>query len=206
MRSDRVAAALSGATIFVVLAVAPDVSSALPAVLLVVVVAVVFATLAPALPLLHRLPAVGAPGVALVLTLEKRAAEETGPRPAIRLLRVGIRNEGPGELRRPRLNVLVPFPITLHPGDGFGQLQEHRGEEMPNTSEPLVANHETAFWAERLDTIDEDSVLAHYLLYGTPAGAWRVRVRLASTSLDRKRELVQEISFDAAREGASQPS
>jgi hypothetical protein len=196
VRSDRVAAGLSGATLLVVLAVAPDVAVGLTAALLTAAGAVLLATFAPQLPCLHHLPILGAPRVELVLTLEAKDAADSGPRPAIRILRIGIKNAGPGELRRPRLTVLVPWPITLRPCDGFGELQSGRGERMPATSEELTPERPTAFWSERRDALDEDSTLAHYLLYGVPSGSWRARVKLASASLYRKRRLTEDIAFD----------
>jgi hypothetical protein len=56
VRSDRVAAGLSGATLLIVLAVAPDVAAGLTAALLTAAGAVLLATFAPLLPWLHHLP------------------------------------------------------------------------------------------------------------------------------------------------------
>lgn len=190
------AAGLSGATLLIVLAVAPDVAAGITAALLTAAGAVLLATFAPLLPWLHNLPMVGAPRVELVLTLEAKDAADSGPRAAIRLLRIGIKNAGPGELRRPRLSILVPWPITLHPCDGFGELQSGRGERMPAASEELLPDRPTAFWSERRDAFDEDSTVAHYLLYGIPTGSWRARIKLSSASLYRKRDLTEDIVFD----------
>jgi hypothetical protein len=187
---------LSGATILVVLALAPGVADALTAALLIAALAVVVATFAPMLPLLHLLPLVGAPKVDVILTLEVRDATSFGARPGIRVLRIGIKNAGPGELTRPRLNVLVPAPITLHPCDGFGELQSGRGERMPATAEELIPGRLSAFWCERRDTLDEDSTLVHYVLYGIPTGSWRTRVKLASASLYGKRMITSDLEFE----------
>lgn len=195
VRADRAAAGLSGAAILVVLALAPGGSEWITWVLLLVAALVVLGTFAPVLPVLHRLLIVGSPSVELRLSFHELTSDVA--RQAVTMVRVGITNNGPGEIRRPLLNVLVPRPVDVEPCDAFGAREPvGRGKRMPDTSEHVMSGRESAFWVERLDDVDHGSALAHYRISCTEAGEWAVRVKLTSSSLYRKRDVIQNASFE----------
>jgi hypothetical protein len=199
MRADRAAAGLSGAGILVVLAFAPGGWAAMTYVLLAAAFGVVLGTFAPILPALHRLPGVGLPTVTLNLTVENAQSFSSSDRMVDQVLRIGIVNDGPGDLRRVRLNTLIPLPHQMRPSDEFGNVMNARAQRLPNTNEQLIVGANSGAWAEAVGDVDEDALLVHYRLYFTEPGTWPVRVKLASPSLYRRRQMIQDIDVSAVR-------
>ena len=201
MRADRAAAGLSGVAILVVIALSPGGSAAMTYLLLAVAFGVAFGTFAPVIPALHRLPLVGLPKVELRLTLEDAQSFSSGESMVAQVLRIGIVNKGPGDLKRVRFNTLIPLPHQMRPSDEFGNIEVSRAKRLPDTDESLIDGVRSECWAERPGDIDEDAMLYHYRLAFTESGAWPVRVRLSSPSLYRRRDLVRDITVIAkARE------
>lgn len=166
-------------------------------VLLAAAFGIVLGTFAPILPMLHRLPAIGLPKVELHLTVEDAQSWSSGEALVSQVLRIGIVNHGPGDLKRARVNVLIPLPHQMRPSDEFGNV-ETRAKRLPDTSEILIGDQYSECWAERLGDVDEDALLLHYRLTFAEPGIWPLRVKLASPSLYRRRELVQDVQVDAA--------
>lgn len=166
-------------------------------VLLAAAFGVVLGTFAPIIPLLHQLPVVGLPRVALRLTVEDTQSYSNRERMVDPVLRIGIVNRGPGDLKRVRLNMLIPLPHSMRPSGESGNIENTRAKRLPDTSESLIGGHSSECWAERLGDVDEDALLVHYRLRFTEPGTWPVRVKLASPSLYRRRELIQDIQVEA---------
>jgi hypothetical protein len=203
MRADRGAAGLSGASILVVIALSPGGIAAMTYVLLAAALGVVLGTFAPILPMLHRLPMIGLPKVELRLTVEDAQSWSSGEAIVAQVLRIGIVNEGPGDLKKARVNVLIPLPHQMRPSDEFGNIEQSRAKRLPDTSETLIDNQHSECWIERLGDVDEDALLLHYRLTFAEPGTWPLRVKLASPSLYRRRELVQDIHVDAVSRSAA---
>lgn len=172
-------------------------------VLLAAALGVVLGTFAPILPMLHRLPMIGLPKVELRLTVEDAQSWSSGEAIVAQVLRIGIVNEGPGDLKKARVNVLIPLPHQMRPSDEFGNIEQSRAKRLPDTSETLIDNQHSECWIERLGDVDEDALLLHYRLTFAEPGTWPLRVKLASPSLYRRRELVQDIHVDAVSRSAA---
>ena len=149
-------------------------------------------TFAPILPLLRGLPVIGAIRLEAAITSEEvgrtaRGGELIG---AQIVLRAGVRNLSRTEVRRARVNVLVPAGVQISASDGFGNLAPPgtRGERLPDASEPLGEGAWSAVWAERAD-LDEGSTLLHYLLNVERPGDYPVRVKIESRGLYKQVEV-----------------
>jgi hypothetical protein len=188
---DRAAAGLSGAAILVVLAFAPGGVAAMTVVLLTGAGLVVLATFAPHLPLLHRLPAVGAPRVTVVIT-----SEPVEHVPGDVVLRVGFRNDGPRRVESVLLNVLVPKFVAIQPSDHTGDYQL-RGSPMPDTE---VDGRPMRFWAEKDVNLPRGSTLLHYRLSIPEAGECPVRVTYSSDDLYGRNDHVADGSVSRPRD------
>ena len=209
MRADRAAAGLTAAGVLVALAFAPAGFSAGTWLLLASAVLVVLGTFAPALPVLHVLPLVGAPHVLLGLTSFDAEAHprEDGASTVFKVLRVVVENRGPGTLRIPRLNILVPSPIGIVASDVWGHRQpEGRGDHMAAPGESIMHGYESRGWNERLYDLEAEQVMLHYLLICPYSGVWTARVTLASSSLYRRHNLVQQVDLEVDREGWFSPA
>lgn len=152
---------------------------------------------APTLPLLHSLPVIGLPRIEMALTVEDTGSWSTAEPMVDQVLRIGLKNEGPREFKRTRLNILVPLPHNMRPSDAGGNPEDPRAGRLPDTSEQLIAGRDSQAWSERIGDVDEESLLIHYRLHFTEPGTWPVRVKLASPSLYRRRELVKDIEVEA---------
>lgn len=168
-------------------------------VLLAAAFGVVLGTFAPIIPMLHRLPMVGLPRVKLILTVEDAQTWSSGEKMVAQVLRIAIVNQGPGDLKRARVNVLIPSQHQMRPSDEFGNVDGSRAKRLPDTSEALIDGQWSECWAERLGDVDEDALLLHYRLSFVEPGTWPLRVKLASPSLYRRRELVQDVQVEAVR-------
>ncbi|HUA74138.1 MAG TPA: hypothetical protein VL988_05200 [Solirubrobacteraceae bacterium] len=143
---------------------------------------VLLATLAPKLPVLYRLPKVGAPSVQLRVTIDDQQDLVVADPSAV-VLRIAIFNGGSTELERARLNVLVPAPTEILAADAFGQPQG-RGSPMPPTKEQLVPGRDSNFWFER-NEFDPGWTPVHYLLNFREPGTYPIRIKLVSKSMYR---------------------
>src|ERR1700675_175078 len=117
MQADRATAGLSAAAIAVAFAFAPGELTMREISFLIVAALILALTFAPILPLLNRLPKMGAPRVTVALSFEPLhpdGSEELvmervpGSIIAPRVLRVGFINGGPRRVHRTLVNVLVP--------------------------------------------------------------------------------------------------
>jgi hypothetical protein len=99
------------------------------------------ATFANVLPWLRGLPVIGASRLTVALSTEDVSRSTSGGKlsSATVTLRVGVTNHGRSEIRRARVNVLVPATISISASDGFGHGAPAgtRGERLPNTSEQI---------------------------------------------------------------------
>jgi hypothetical protein len=192
MRADRAAAGLSGAAILVVIALSPEGIFVMEPILLVAAGLVVLGTFAPVLPVLHRLPIVGAPTVKLRLTIGGRDDLVVPDGSSTTKLRIGICNEGSSELERARLSVLVPDTVTIFPVDAYFGTHESRGTRMPPTSERLLPGMDSNWWFER-HNLDPDWTMLHYRVGFPGPGAYPIRIKLVSKSMYRPIEVDYEI-------------
>jgi hypothetical protein len=134
---DRATVGFGLTTILVVISLAPGGIGVMEPILLAAAALVAFATLAPSIPLLCRLPFVGAPAAELRVTVEGREELVVADPHAIVVMCVAVNNKGSSELERARLNVLVPEPITVSAGDAFGNIVQ-RGSPMPEVVRGFV--------------------------------------------------------------------
>lgn len=127
MRFDRAAAGLTFAGILVAIAFAPAGPKWMTYVLLTLALAVAVVAFAPLLPVLNRLPRIGAPRVSTHISSE--------PVPGVPnhvVLRIGFVNAGPRRVEGVLMNVLVPESVDIRASDHDGQHVE-RGSAMPPT-------------------------------------------------------------------------
>jgi hypothetical protein len=169
MRSDRAAAGLSGTAILVVIALAPGGYEVMEWVLLTIAGLVAVATFAPALPVLHQLPKVGAPRVRVALSFEPdqdgseelRVVHVEGRGVMPRVLRVGFINDGPKCVRGALVNVLVDARVEMTASDHLGDTNYTHGRAMPLTE---VDGLSMRFWADKDLTLPVGSHLLDYRL------------------------------------------
>jgi hypothetical protein len=149
-------------------------------------------TFAPILPLLRALPVIGAIRLEAVISSEEVSRTARGPEQigAQIVLRVGVTNLSRTEVRRARVNVLVPADVLISASDGFGDLAPPgtRGQRLPDTSEPPGGTACSAVWAERAD-LGEGPTLLHYLLNVERPGTYPVRVKIESRGLYKQVEV-----------------
>ena len=170
MRADRAAAGLSGAAILVVIALSRGGVAVMEPVLLVAAALVVLVTFAPALPLLHALPAVGAPRVCVALSFEPdqdgsedlRITHVEGRGAVPRVLRVGLINDGPRRVQGAVVNVIVDERVELVASDHLGNTEFSHGRSMPLTE---MGGRPARFWAEDDVTLPVSAKLLNYRLW-----------------------------------------
>lgn len=138
-------------------------------ILLVIAGLVVLATFAPTLPVLHRLPRIGAPCVRVVLSFEPDQDGSEGlqvnhveGRGAVsRVLRVGFINDGPKRVRGTLVNVLVDARVAIVASDHLGDTDYTHGRAMPQT---VVDDCPMSFWADDDVTLPVGARLFNYVL------------------------------------------
>jgi hypothetical protein len=169
MRADRAAAGLSGVAVLVVIALSPGGVAVMEIVLLVTAGLVFLGTFAPALPLLHRLPGVGAPRVSVALSFEPMGGGSEdlvvshygGMIPLPCVLRVGFNNQGPRRVQGTLINVLVDLGVDIEGSDYLGDTSITHGRPMPRTE---VDRRPMCFWADKDVTLTVGGTLLNYRL------------------------------------------
>jgi hypothetical protein len=165
----------------VVIALATGTAATAEVILLIVAGLVAVATFAPTLPILHRLPLVGAPRVTVYINQEQIPHVPTDV-----VLRVGFKNDGPKRVTAVLGNVLVPLPIEIRPSDFAGELQD-RGSRMPPTE---LDGRPTRFWAEKDVNLPKGATLLHYRLTIPEPGDYPVQITYSSDDLSGKGDAV----------------
>jgi hypothetical protein len=127
-------------------------------------------TFAPMLPILHRLPTVGAPRVSVALSFEPlhggpedlTVSHSSGcPVELDRVLRVGFVNRGPSRVHAALVNVLVPETVEIEASDHKGDTSITHGREMPPT---VIDGIPMRFWAEKDVALPVGAILLNYRL------------------------------------------
>jgi hypothetical protein len=155
MRSDRAAAGLSGAALFVALAFAPEKVTMREIVFLVLAAVWLVVAFAPVLPVLNGIPKIGAPRVRVALGFVRpggasgnadslQITHVGGLAAEPRVLRVAFINKGPKTVRDAMVNVLVDAALDLQASTRTGE-PEDRGRDMGPTD---VDGRPMRFWAE----------------------------------------------------------
>jgi hypothetical protein len=151
-------------------------------VLAVVVLAVTFA---PVLPALNELPRVGAPQVSVHVNLPESSGLSVLRVGSIDdcVLRVGFVNTGPTRVENVTVNVLVDEPVRIVAARHDGMLED-RGDAMSATFED---GRWWNFWSEKEGPLPVRATLLHYLLtFPEPdavGGQFLVRVRYSAEGL-----------------------
>jgi hypothetical protein len=153
----------------IAIAFAPGALSVREIVFLSVAGAVLVGTFAPMLPVLNRLPAIGAPRVSVALSFEPLhgGSEDLvvyhhgGHLVAPRVLRVGFVNKGPSRVHTVLINILVPEVVVIEGSDHNGDPSMTHGREMPTT---VVGGRPMRFWADKDVALPVGAILLNYRL------------------------------------------
>jgi hypothetical protein len=193
MQADRATAGLGGTAVLVAVAFAPGHLTMREVVFLVLAAVVLLATFAPILPVLHRIPKIGARRVSLVLSWEHVGGNGNEGSGDLVLTHVGGHNAEPRVLRlgfvnkdrrvhRMLVNVLVPEAVELEACDYAGGPSD-RGKAMPLT---MVDGVPMRFRADQ-DVDLTGALLMHYKLSFPDVTAlgtdFRIRVQYSSDDL-----------------------
>jgi hypothetical protein len=138
-------------------------------ILLVIAGLVVLATFAPTLPVLHRLPRIGAPRVHVHLSFEPdqdgsedlEVVHVEGRAAGPRVLRVGFVNDGPKRVQATLVNVLVDPPVKINASDHLGDTSLTHGRAMPQAG---INGRPMNFWADKDVSLTVGATLLDYLL------------------------------------------
>lgn len=180
MFSSRTSAGGTGATLLVLIAFQPGGIAVMGPILIGAAVLLVLATLAPKLPVLHRLPRVGAPLIEPQITIPANTGGElvvNGSSQEV-VLRVGFVNKGPTTLRDVTMNVCVARPLDLQACDFHG-VPIAQGSEMPDT---VIDGHFWAFWADDLK-VPVGSTYRSYKVSCPALGRFPIRVTFSADDL-----------------------
>jgi hypothetical protein len=148
--------------------------------LVVVGLALLVLTFAPALPGLRKLPRIGAPHTALRFTPQGEIDPEVGGHGAI-LVRLGLFHDSRSELQRTRVTILIPETCDIQEATWDGK-PEARGRELPPTSEELLPGVMSKALQEKTD-FDRGWTIWHYAIRLPGRGDFPVRVKVDSKSL-----------------------
>jgi hypothetical protein len=186
----RLAAGLTAATLPLVVGVAfAQSGEAAPAVAFFVLTALfVIATFAAFLPILHKLPGIGAPRLTatftangspdLRITIPVRPEHGERARPSV-LIRVGLTNHSRGDIAHALLNFCFPVGHGLQICDHRGDPLD-RGKSMPPTQEDAPFD----YWSiDDLRLTGRNSYLAHFRVRIDKPGEYPLILRLNSHDL-----------------------
>lgn len=156
----------------------------LAAPLVLAFVVVLLLTVAPRLPLLHRLPGVGAPRLAAKFTAngfpDLRVVGLPDPLdPVSVLVRVQVYNPARVDVEHAMLNFAFPYGHGLRACDSWGE-PDHRGMKMPPTQETPSFD----YWAmDDLRFSGRNTRLFNFRVRLKDPGAYTIKLRIQSKDL-----------------------
>lgn len=167
---------------------------------------ILLATIADRLPVLHRLPLVGAPRLTVVFSIgddESLAVsiEPNAKRKAV-VLRVGVRNDRRANIADAGVNLLVPENVTLSRSDPDGNAT--RAGTVMFTSESLAteaaASERSRYWADKGCRFSgRSSELLHFRLELPGEGLYPIRFKVSAEPLDSEHKqggLIRVVATD----------
>ncbi len=150
-----------------------------------VIALVAVGTLAAYLPVLHKLPVVGAPRLSarlfansapdLKVTIPTPSSTGFGPQPSV-LIRVNVKNDRRADVTYAMLNMCVPIGHGLRVCDGYGEPIDE-GKRMPPTQEVNPFD----YWSiDGLRFTGRNAKLFHFRIRVAELGEYPLKLRIQS--------------------------